>query len=106
MRNFQGEYLFEKDIPVHQSNFNNLIVVNPVINKSIKGDSVELYIQTILPDEYKAQEKKLDVFVRLNDTMSVRRIFSFKKDLNGSMGFFVPSSTFLLFCRHKAYPFR
>ncbi len=52
MRNFQSEYLFEKDISVHQSNFNNMILVNPVINKSIEGDSVELHIKTILPDEY------------------------------------------------------
>lgn len=92
MRNFQSEYLFEKDITVHQSNINNLIAVNPVINKNIDGDSVELYIQTILPDEYKTQEKQLEVFVRLNDTLSVKKIFTFKKDLNGSMGFFVPSS--------------
>jgi hypothetical protein len=92
MRNFQSEYLFEKDIPIHQSNFNNLIVVNPVINKCAEGDSVELYIKTILPDEYKAPEKQLEVFVRLNDTLSVRKTFNFKKDLNGSMGFFVPMS--------------
>ncbi|MGD0755142.1 MAG: hypothetical protein ABR927_08795 [Bacteroidales bacterium] len=92
MRNFQSEYLFEKNIPVHQSNFNNLIIVNPVINKSADGDSVDLYLQTILPDEYKAQEKALEVFVRLNDTLSVRKLFSFQKDLNGSMGFFVSSS--------------
>ena len=92
MRNFQSEYLFEKDITVHQSNINNLIAVNPVINKNIDGDLVELYIQTILPDEYKTQEKQLEVFVRLNDTLSVKKIFTFKKDLNGSMGFFVPSS--------------
>ena len=92
MRNFQSEYLFEKDITVHQSNINNLIAVNPVINKNIDGDSVELYIKTILPYEYKTQEKQLEVFVRLNDTLSVKKIFTFKKDLNGSMGFFVPSS--------------
>ena len=92
MRNFQSEYLFEKDINVHQSNINNLIVVNPVINRSIDGDSVELYIRTILPDEYKTQEKQLEVFVRLNDTLSIRKTFNFKKDFNGSMGFFVPSS--------------
>jgi hypothetical protein len=92
MRNLQSEYLFEKDIPVHQSNLNNLIVVNPVINKSADGDSVDLYLQTILPEEYRAQEKQLEVFIRLNDTLSVRRIFNFKKDFNGSMGFFVPSS--------------
>jgi hypothetical protein len=92
MRNFQSEYLFEKDITIHQSDIDNLIVVNPVINKSIEGDSVELHIQTILPEEYKAQEKQLEVFVRLNDTLSVKKIFNFNKDLNGSMGFFVPSS--------------
>jgi hypothetical protein len=92
MRNFQSEYLFEKDLPVHQSNLKNLIVVNPAINKSIDGDSVELHIKTILPDEYKAQAKQLEVFVRLNDTLSVRKIFNFKQDLNGSMGFYVPSS--------------
>ena len=92
MRNFQNEYLFEKDIPVHQSNLRNLIVVNPVINKSADGDSVDLYLQTILPDEYRAKEKQLEVFVRLNDTLSVRKIFNFKKEFNGSMGFFVPSS--------------
>jgi hypothetical protein len=92
MRNFQSEYLFEKDISVHQSNFNNMILVNPVINKSIKGDSVELYIKTILPDEYIAQDKRLEVFARLNDTLSVRKAFSFKRYLNGLMGFFVPSS--------------
>ena len=92
MRNFQSEYLFEKEIPVHQSDFNNFIVVNPVINKSPNGDSVDLYIKTIVPEEYRAREKQLEVFVRLNDTLSVRKTFSFKKDLNGSMGFFVPSS--------------
>jgi hypothetical protein len=92
MRNYQSEYLFEKDIPVHQSNFNKLIVVNPVINKSILGDSVDLYIHAILPDEYQAGEKKLEVFVRLNDTLSVRKTFNFKKNLNNSMGFFVPAS--------------
>ena len=92
MRNFQGEYLFEKDIPIHQSNFKNLIIVNPVINKSGSGDSVDLYIHTILPGEYKAQEKKLEVFVRLNDTVSVKKIFNFNRDFKGSMGFFIPSS--------------
>jgi hypothetical protein len=92
MRNLQSEYLFEKDIPVHQSNLSNLIVVNPVINKSADGDSVDLYLHAILPEEYRAQEKQLEVFVRLNDTLSVRRIFNFKKDFNGSMGVFVPSS--------------
>jgi hypothetical protein len=92
MRNFQSEYLFEKDLPVQQSNLKNLIVVNPVINKSIDGDSVELHIKTILPDEYKTQEKQLEVLVRLNDTLSVRKTFNFKQDLNGSMGFYVPSS--------------
>ncbi|MGC1392138.1 MAG: hypothetical protein WA816_13970 [Bacteroidales bacterium] len=92
MRNLQSEYLFEKDIIVHQSNFNNLIVVNPVINKSAEGDSIDLYLHSILPEEYRAQEKQLEVFVRLNDTLSIRKIFNFKKDFNGSMGFFVPSS--------------
>ena len=51
-----------------------------------------MYIKTILPEEYRAREKQLEVFVRLNDTLSVRKTFNFKKDLNGSMGFFVPSS--------------
>ena len=92
MRNFQSEYLFEKEMPVHQSNFNNKIVVNPLIKKCSEGDSVELYIKTILPDEYKATDKKLEVSVKLNDTMSVRKTFSFKKNLNGTMGFYVPSS--------------
>jgi len=92
MRNYQNEYLFEKDIPVHQSNFNKYIVVNPLINKGTAGDSVDLFIHTILPEEYLAGEKKLEVFVKLNDTLSVRKTFSFKTSLNGSMGFFVPSS--------------
>jgi hypothetical protein len=92
MRNFQSDYLFEKDIPVHQSDFNNMILVNPLINKSTEGDSVELYIKTILPDEYLVQDTRLEVFARLNDTLSVRKTFSFKKSLNGSMRFFVPSS--------------
>jgi hypothetical protein len=92
MRNFQNEYLFEKDIPIHQSNISNLVVVNPVINKSAEGDSVDLYLHAILPEEYRALEKQLEVFVRHNDTLSVRKIFNFKKDFNGSMGFFVPSS--------------
>jgi hypothetical protein len=92
MRNLQSEYLFEKNIPVHQSNLSNLIVVNPVINKRAEGDSIDLYLHAILPEDYRAQEKQLEVFVRLNDTLSVRRIFNFKKDFNGSMGFFVPSS--------------
>jgi hypothetical protein len=92
MRSFQSEYLFEKDIIIHQSNINNIIVVNPAINNTINGDSVELHIQTILPDEYKPQVKQLEVFVRLNDTLSVKKIFNFKKDLDGSMGFFVPSA--------------
>ena len=92
MRNFQSEYLFEKEIPVHQSDFTNMILVNPVIRRSIEGDSVELHIKTILPDEYKAQDKKLEVLARLNDTLSVRKTFNFKQDLKGSMGFFVPSS--------------
>jgi hypothetical protein len=92
MRSFQSEYLFEKNIPVHQSDFNNIILVNPIINKSIEGDSVDLYIKTILPDEYKAQDKRLEVIARLNDALSVRKTFSFNKYLNGSMGFFVASS--------------
>jgi hypothetical protein len=92
MRNFQNEYLFEKEIPIHQSNISNLIVVNPVINKSAEGDSVDLYLHAILPEDYRAQEKQLEIFVRLNDTLSVRKIFNFKKDFNGSMGVFVPSS--------------
>lgn len=91
MRNFQSEFLFEKDIPVYQSDFTRHILVNPVLNKNISGDSVELYIRTILPDEYKSLEKKLEVLVKLNDTLSIRRTFNFKKVLNGSMGFFVPS---------------
>jgi hypothetical protein len=92
MRNFQSEYLFEKDISVHQSNFSNMILVNPVIKKSIEGDSVELHIKTILPDEYNAQDKRLEVLARLNDTLSVRKTFPIKKYLNVSMGVFVPSS--------------
>ena len=92
MRNFQSEYLFEKDITIHQSNINNLIALNPIIIKSIDGDSVELHIKTTLPDEYQAQGKLLEVFVRLNDTLTVRKFFNFKKNFNGSMGFFVPSS--------------
>ncbi len=92
MRNFQGEYLFEKDIPVHRSNFKDLVVVDPVINKSSFGDSIDLYLHSILPDEYQATEKKLEVFVRLNDTVSVKRTFNFNRDFKGSMGFFVPSS--------------
>jgi len=92
MRSFQSEFLFEKDISVHQSDFSNMILVNPVINKSIEGDSVELYIKTILPDEYKSQEKRLEVVARLNDTLSVRKTFNFQKYLNEMMGFFVPSS--------------
>ncbi len=92
MRNFQSEYLFEKDISVHQSNFGNLILLNPVIKKSTEGDSVELHINTILPDEYNAQDKRLEVFARLNDSLSLRKTFPVKKYLNESMGFFVPSS--------------
>jgi hypothetical protein len=92
MRNFQSEYLFERELPVHQSNLKNLIVVKPVIKKSIDGDSVELHIKTILPDDYKAQEKQLEVHIRLNDTLSVRKTFNFKQDLKGSMGFYVPTS--------------
>ncbi len=92
MENFQSEYLFEKDIPVHNPNLNNLVTVAPVINKGAEGDTVRLYLRTILPVEYKDQENQLEVFVRLNDTLSVKKIFNFKNDLNGSMGFFVPSS--------------
>jgi len=92
MRNFQGEYLFEKEIPVHQSDFTNMILVNPVIRRSIEGDSVELHIKTILPDVYQAQDNKLEVIARLNDTLSVRKTFNIIKSLNESMGFFVPSS--------------
>jgi hypothetical protein len=92
MRNFQGQYLFEKDIPVHQSDFSKMIMVNPVIHRSIGGDSVELHLQTILPDEYNPQDKTLEVIARLNDTLSVRKTFNIKRSLNGWMGFFVPSS--------------
>jgi len=92
MRSFQSEYLFEKNISVHKSDFNNTIIVNPVVNKSIEGDSVDLNIKTIIPDEYNAQDKRLEVIARLNDTLNVRKTFSFNKYLNGSMGFFVPSS--------------
>jgi hypothetical protein len=92
MRNFQGEYLFEKDIPVHQSDFTHMILVNPLIRRSVEGDSVELRIKTVLPDEYLAQENRLEVLARLNDTLSVRKTFSIKKSLNGLMGFFVPAS--------------
>lgn len=92
MRNFQGDYLFEKEIPVHRSTFSNLIIVNPVINKSTLGDSIDLYIHTVLPDELKSQDKTLDVFVKLTDSLSVKKTFNFKKNLKGSMGFFVPSS--------------
>jgi hypothetical protein len=106
MRNLQSEYLFEKNIPVHQSNLSNLIVVNPVINKSADGDSVDLYLHAILPEEYRAQEKQLEVFVRLNDTISVRRIFNFSKDFKGSMGFFCSIIAFLFFCQYKTYTFR
>ena len=92
MRNFQGEYFFEKDIPVYQSNIKNLFVVDPVIKKSSEGDSVNLYLQALLPSGYKTIEKKLDVFVKLNDSVSVKKSFSFKDDFNGSMGFFVPAA--------------
>lgn len=92
MRNFQSEFLFEKDIPVYQSDFNRNILVTPVINKGVDGDSIELYIQTILTDEYVSLEKKLEVIVRLNDTLTIKKIFDFKKVLNGFMGFFVPTS--------------
>jgi CarboxypepD_reg-like domain len=92
IRNFQSDYLFEKDIQVHQSDFTNMISVNPVIRKSSEGDSVELHIKTVLPDEYQVSDKKLEVLARLNDTLSFRKTFTFKKVLNESMGFFVPSS--------------
>ena len=92
MRNFQSEYLFEKEIPVHQSDFSNMILVNPVIRRSFDGDSVELHIKTILPDVYQTQDKKLEVLARLNDSLSVQKTFSIVKSLNASMGFFVPSS--------------
>jgi hypothetical protein len=92
MRNFQGEYLFEKEIPVHQSDFTSMILVNPVIRRSIEGDSVELNIKTVIPDEYQAQDIKLEVLARLNDTLRVRKTFNIIKSLNESMGFFVPSS--------------
>jgi hypothetical protein len=92
MRNFQSDYLFEKEIPVHKSGPNNFIAVDPVINKSADGDSVDLYFRTILPDEYKAQEKRLEVFIKLNDTLSIRKTFNLNADFNGSMGFYVPAS--------------
>jgi len=92
MRNFQSEYIFEKDIPVRQSNFNKFIIVNPVINGDVKGDSVGLYLKTVLPDEYKNETKQLEVFVKLNDTLSVKKLFKFQNDLNRSMVFFVPAS--------------
>jgi hypothetical protein len=69
-----------------------MISVIPVIRRSNEGDSVELHIKTILTDEYQAQDEKLEVLARLNDTMSVRKTFVIKKFLNESMGFFVPSS--------------
>ena len=96
MRNFQGEYLFEKEIPVHESDFTKMILLNPVIKRSIEGDSVELKIKTILPDEYQIEDKKLEVIARLNDTLSVRKTFNVKKSINESMGFFVPTA---LSCR-------
>ena len=92
MRNFQGEYLFEKEIQVHQSDFTNMFLVTPVIRRSIEGDSVELHIKTILPDEYQVHDNKLEVLARLNDTLIVRKSFIIKNSLNESMGFFVPSS--------------
>lgn len=92
MRNFQGEYLFEKEIPVYQSDINNLVVVDPVINRSAEGDSVNIYLQALLPSKYKTPEKKLDLFIRLNDSLNVRKSFNFRGDFRGSLGFFVPSS--------------
>ena len=92
MRNYQGDYFFEKDIPIHQSDFNKFITVNPVINGGIDGDSVGLYIQTVLPDEYSVENKQLEVFIKLNDTLSIKKLFRFQKDLNRSMRFFVPAS--------------
>ena len=92
MRNFQSDYLFEKEIQVHQSDFKNLIVVNPVINKITSGDSVILYIHTIVPDEYKSEEKKLEVTIRINDTLSLAKTFRFKRELNTPLDFFVPAS--------------
>ena len=68
MRNFQSEYFFEKDIPVYQSDIKNLIVVNPLINKSNEGDSVKLFLQVMLPSKYKIPEKSLKINVRLNDS--------------------------------------
>jgi hypothetical protein len=92
MRNFQEEYLFEKEITVHESDFTNIISVNPVIRRSMMGDSVELHIRTILPDEYLVQNNRLEVIARLNDTLSVRKTFNIIKSINESMGFFVPYS--------------
>ena len=92
MRNFQGEYLFEKDIPVHRSEFKDILMVDPVINKSLAGDSIDLYFHTILPEQYITTERTLDILVRLNDTLSVKRSFSFTRNFKGSMGFFVPAS--------------
>jgi hypothetical protein len=92
MRNFQGEYLFEKDIPVHQADFTKMILVNPFIRRSVIGDSVELHFKAIIPDEYQAQDKKLEVLAMLNDTLTVRRKFKIDKLLDESMGFFIPSS--------------
>jgi len=92
MRNFQGEYLFEKDLTVHQSDFKDIVIVDPVIDKSGKGDSIDLYFHTILPEQYAVTEKSLEIFVHLNDTVSVKRTFSFTKNFKGSMGFFVPAS--------------
>lgn len=92
MRNFQKDYFFEKKLPVYQSNLKNLIAVNPVINKSNIGDSVNLYLQLLLPPSNKILEKLLDVNIKLNDSISVNRSFRFKDDFRASMGFFVPDS--------------
>jgi hypothetical protein len=92
MRNFQEDYLFEKEIAVHQSDFKTMFLVNPLIKKCLEGDSVELHLRTILPEEYDEQEKELQVIARLNDTLNVSRTFSFKRILDEAMGFFVPVS--------------
>jgi hypothetical protein len=92
MRNFQKDYFFEKRIPVYQSEIKNLIAINPLIIKSIEGDSVNLFLQVLLPPGHKTLDKLLDVNIRLNDSMSVKRSFNFKDDFRGSMGFFVPDS--------------
>lgn len=92
MRNLQGEFLFEKNVPVYQSTVKNLFTVNPVINRCPEGDSVNLYFQSLLPSGYNKLEKQLDVFAKLNDSLSVKKKFNFKYDFYGSMGFFVPAS--------------